>query len=287
MSDRIEKSGLQVDAALARFIENEVVAPLGHDLAQFWAGFAALAHRFVPVNRALLAKREDLQTQIDAWHKARAGQSIDLGEYQAFLRQIGYLVPEPAPFQVGTQNVDQEIATMAGPQLVVPVLNARFLLNAANARWGSLYDAYYGTDALDAAPASPGGYDEVRGAAVIAAVRKFLNGAIPGWEAALSGGACAHLVATKPGAYLFRHNGLHIEVVVDPAHPVGKTDPLGIADVFLESALTTICDLEDSIAAVDAEDKLNAYRNWLGVIRGDLAETFEKGGRQMTRTLNG
>ena len=287
MSDRIEKSGLQVDAALARFIENEVVAPLGHDLAQFWAGFAALAHRFVPVNRALLAKREDLQTQIDAWHKARAGQSIDLGEYQAFLRQIGYLVPEPAPFQVGTQNVDPEIATMAGPQLVVPVLNARFLLNAANARWGSLYDAYYGTDALDAAPARPGGYDEVRGAAVIAAVRKFLNGAIPGWEAALSGGACAHLVATKPGAYLFRHNGLHIEVVVDPAHPVGKTDPLGIADVFLESALTTICDLEDSIAAVDAEDKLNAYRNWLGVIRGDLAETFEKGGRQMTRTLNG
>ena len=287
MSDRIEKSGLQVDAALARFIENEVVAPLGHDLAQFWAGFAALAHRFVPVNRALLAKREDLQTQIDAWHKARAGQSIDLGEYQAFLRQIGYLVPEPAPFQVGTQNVDPEIATMAGPQLVVPVLNARFLLNAANARWGSLYDAYYGTDALDAAPARPGGYDEVRGAAVIAAVRQFLNGAIPGWEAALSGGACAHLVATKPGAYLFRHNGLHIEVVVDPAHPVGKTDPLGIADVFLESALTTICDLEDSIAAVDAEDKLNAYRNWLGVIRGDLAETFEKGGRQMTRTLNG
>ncbi len=287
MSDRIEKSGLQVDAALARFIENEVVAPLGHDLAQFWAGFAALAHRFVPVNRALLAKREDLQTQIDAWHKARAGQSIDLGEYQAFLRQIGYLVPEPAPFQVGTQNVDPEIATMAGPQLVVPVLNARFLLNAANARWGSLYDAYYGTDALDAAPARPGGYDEVRGAAVIAAVRKFLNGAIPGWEAALSGGACAHLVATKPGAYLFRHNGLHIEVVVDPAHPVGKTDPLGIADVFLESALTTICDLEDSIAAVDAEDKLNAYRNWLGVIRGDLAETFKKGGRQMTRTLNG
>lgn len=287
MSDRIEKSGLQVDAALARFIENEVVAPLGHDLAQFWAGFAALAHRFVPLNRALLAKREDLQTQIDAWHKARAGQSIDLGEYQAFLRQIGYLVPEPAPFQVGTQNVDPEIATMAGPQLVVPVLNARFLLNAANARWGSLYDAYYGTDALDAAPARPGGYDEVRGAAVIAAVRKFLNGAIPGWEAALSGGACAHLVATKPGAYLFRHNGLHIEVVVDPAHPVGKTDPLGIADVFLESALTTICDLEDSIAAVDAEDKLNAYRNWLGVIRGDLAETFKKGGRQMTRTLNG
>ena len=287
MSDRVVKSGLQVDAALAAFIEQEVVAPLGQDLGQFWAGFAALVERFVPVNRALLAKREDLQAQIDAWHTARAGQPIDGADYQAFLRQIGYLVPEPAPFQVGTQNVDPEIATMAGPQLVVPVLNARFLLNAANARWGSLYDAYYGTDALDAPPARPGGYDEVRGAAVIAAVRKFLNSAIPGWEAALTGGTSEHLIATKPGGYLFRHNGLHIEVVVDPQHPVGKTDPLGIADVLLESALTTICDLEDSIAAVDAEDKLNAYRNWLGVIRGDLAETFEKGGQTMTRTLNG
>ncbi|MCZ8324920.1 MAG: malate synthase G [Sphingomonadaceae bacterium] len=287
MSDRVERSGLKVDAALAAFIENEVVAPLGRDVAQFWAGFAALVERFVPVNRALLAKRDDLQAQIDAWHMARAGQPIDAAEYQAFLREIGYLVPEPAPFQVGTQNVDPEIATMAGPQLVVPVLNARFLLNAANARWGSLYDAYYGTDALDAPPARPGGYDEDRGAAVIAAARKFLNSAIPGWEAALAGEACEHLVASKPGGYLFRNNGLHIEVVVDPAHPVGKTDPLGIADVILESALTTICDLEDSVAAVDGEDKLNAYRNWLGVIRGDLAETFEKGGRTMTRTLNG
>jgi malate synthase len=287
MSNRVERSGLKVDAALAAFIENEVVAPLGHDVAQFWAGFAALADRFVPVNRALLAKRDDLQAQIDAWHAARAGQPIDQGEYQAFLREIGYLVPEPAPFQVGTQNVDPEIATLAGPQLVVPVLNARFLLNAANARWGSLYDAYYGTDALDAPPARPGGYDEERGAAVIAAARKFLNSAIPGWEAALAGEACEYHVASKPGGHLFRNNGLHIEVVVDPAHPVGKTDPLGIADVILESALTTICDLEDSVAAVDGADKLDAYRNWLGVIRGDLAETFEKGGRTMTRTLNG
>ncbi|MDT9013039.1 malate synthase G [Novosphingobium sp. APW14] len=287
MSDRVEKSGLQVDAALAAFIENEVVKPLGHDLGQFWTGFAALVERFGPVNRALLAKREDLQARIDAWHKARAGQPIDASEYQAFLREIGYLVPEPAPFSVTTQNVDPEIATMAGPQLVVPVLNARFLLNAANARWGSLYDAYYGTDALDAPPARPGGYDEARGGAVIVAVRKFLDSAIPGWEAALAGGSSEHLIATKPGGYLFRHNGLHIEVVVDRDHPVGKTDPLGIADVLLESALTTICDLEDSIAAVDAEDKLNAYRNWLGVIRGDLAETFEKGGRTMTRRLNG
>jgi len=287
MSDRVERSGLQVDAKLAAFIEDAVIGPLGQDLNRFWAGFAALVSRLTPVNRALLAKREELQSQIDAWHAARAGQPIDAAEYQAFLRQIGYLVPEPAPFRIGTQNVDPEIATLAGPQLVVPVLNARFLLNAANARWGSLYDAYYGTDALDAAPAQAGGYDPVRGAAVIAAVRQFLNSAIPGWEAALSGGTSEYLVATKPGSYLFRHNGLHIEVVVDPGHPVGKTDPLGIADVLLESALTTICDLEDSIAAVDAEDKLAAYCNWLGVIRGDLTETFDKGGRQMTRTLGG
>ncbi|WP_374527942.1 malate synthase G [Novosphingobium sp.] len=286
MTNRVERSELQVDAALAQFIEGEVIAPLGKDAASFWQGFAALVERYAPVNRDLLAKRDDLQARIDAWHLARAGKPIDMAEYKAFLTEIGYLVPEPAPFTIGTQNVDPEIATMAGPQLVVPVLNARFLLNAANARWGSLYDAFYGTDALDAAPARPGGYDEVRGAAVIKAARAFLNGAIPGWEAALAGEPCEHLVAKRDGAFLFRHNGLHIEVLVDPAHPVGKTDPLGIADVVLEAALTTICDMEDSVAAVDAEDKLNAYRNWLGVIRGDLADTFEKGGRTMTRTLN-
>ena len=286
MSEQIEKSGLKVDAALAAFIERDVLAPLGRDAPQFWAGFAALLDRFVPQNRALLAKRDDLQVQIDAWHLARAGQPIDQSAYQAFLTQIGYLVPEPAPFQIGTTNVDPEIATMAGPQLVVPVLNARFLLNAANARWGSLYDAYYGTDALDAAPARPGGYDAVRGNAVIAAVRGFLDGAVPGWQAALEGGECPYLVARREGGLLFRNNGLHIEVVIDPAHPIGKTDPLHVADVLLESALTTICDMEDSVAAVDAQDKLAAYRNWLGVIRGDLAESFEKGGRTLTRTLN-
>ncbi len=286
MRDRVEKSGLQVDAALAGFIEGEVLAPQGKDAAAFWAGFAALLERFVPVNRALLAKREDLQAQIDAWHVERAGEPINQADYQAFLTSIGYLVPEPAPFEIGTANVDPEIATLAGPQLVVPMLNARFLLNAANARWGSLYDAFYGTDALDAAPAQPGGYDQARGAAVIAAARAFLDAAIPGWKAALSGGNSEFLVAQRPGAFLFRHNGLHIEVLVDPEHPVGRTDPLGIADVVLESALTTICDLEDSIAAVDAEDKLAAYRNWLGVIRGDLTDTFEKGGQAMTRSLN-
>ena len=286
MSDRVEKSRLQVDTALAAFIEQDVLAPLRKDAAAFWAGFAAMLDRFVPAGRALLAKRDDLQAQIDAWHLARAGEPIDPQAYQAFLTEIGYLVPEPAPFTIGTQDVDSEIATMAGPQLVVPMLNARFLLNAANARWGSLYDAFYGTDVLDAPPATPGGYDELRGAAVIAAARAFLNGAIPGWEAALSGATCEFLVAQKPGRFLFRHNGLHIEVLVDPASPVGRTDPLGITDVVLESALTTICDLEDSVAAVDAEDKLAAYRNWLGVIRGDLTESFAKGGQTLTRTLN-
>ena len=286
MSERVEKAGLKVDAALAAFVETEVLAPLGKDAAGFWSGFAALLDRFVPQNRALLAKRDSLQAQIDEWHLARAGKPLDQGEYQAFLREIGYLVPEPAPFQIGTQNVDAEIATMAGPQLVVPVLNARFLLNAANARWGSLYDAYYGTDALDAPPARPGGYDKDRGAAVIKAARAFLDGAIPGWQSALEGGQSEHLVAKRDGTFLFRNNGLHIEVVVDPASPVGRDDPLGIADVLLESALTTICDMEDSVAAVDAEDKLLAYSNWLGLIRGDLTDTFEKGGKTMTRALN-
>ena len=280
------RAALQVDSALATFVEREVLAPLGKDADAFWQGFAALLAEFAPRNLALLAKRDALQAQIDAWHIARAGKPLDSQDYQAFLREIGYLVDEPGDFAITTQNVDPEIATMAGPQLVVPVLNARFLLNAANARWGSLYDAFYGTDALDAAPAQPGGYDEVRGAAVIKAARAFLDGAIPGWEAALSGGTSEHLVAERPGAFLFRHNGLHIEVLVDPDHPVGRTDPLGVADVVLESALTTICDLEDSIAAVDAEDKLAAYRNWLGVIRGDLTESFEKGGQTMTRSLN-
>ncbi|MDE2620293.1 MAG: malate synthase G, partial [Sphingomonadales bacterium] len=283
---RIERAGLGVDARLAEFVERQVLAPLGRDPAAFWQGFAALVAEFAPRNRALLARRDALQAQIDAWHGERAGQPIDPADYQAFLRRIGYLVDEPAPFAIGTRNVDPEIALQAGPQLVVPVLNARFLLNAANARWGSLYDAYYGTDALDAAPARPGGYDADRGAAVIAAARSFLDGAIPGWQAALAGEPCEHLVGTREGGFLFRHNGLHIEVVVDRAHPIGRTDPLGVADVVLEAALTTIVDLEDSVAAVDAEDKLAAYGNWLGVIRGDLAETFEKGGVTQTRRLN-
>jgi malate synthase len=285
-----------VDTQLAQFIDSEVLAPLGTDAGAFWQGFAALLAEQAPKNRALLAKRDALQAQIDAWHDARAGKPLDPVEYRGFLGEIGYLVPEPGDFAVTTQNVDEEIALMAGPQLVVPVLNARFLLNAANARWGSLYDAYYGTDALDAPAARPGGYDTERGAAVIRAGRTFLDKALPlalgSWENWDGVGdpplaEPGQLVARKDGGLLLRHNGLHIELVLDRSHPVGATDIAGVADIVLEAAITTIVDLEDSIAAVDAEDKIVAYRNWLGVIRGDLTDTFAKGVQTVTRALAG
>jgi malate synthase len=294
MAQRVERSGLQVDAALAQFVEGEVLAPISKDAGDFWQGFAALLGKFVPTNRALLAKRDAFQAEIDAWHVARAGKPVDAGEYRAFLTEIGYLVPEPADFTVTTQDVDPEIAKLAGPQLVVPVLNARFLLNAANARWGSLYDAYYGTDALDAPAARPGGYDEARGAAVIASGRAFLDKAVPlasgSWtdwsgEGDPTLADASQLVARRENGLLLRHNGIHIELLLDRANPIGATDKAGIADIILEAALTTIVDLEDSVAAVDAEDKIVAYRNWLGVIQGDLADTFEKGGKTLTRTL--
>ncbi|NNK46243.1 MAG: malate synthase G [Altererythrobacter sp.] len=297
MTEHVSRAGVSIDAKLATFLEAEVLMPLGRDVDAFWQGFAALLEKFAPRNEALLLKREDLQSTIDSWHKERAGQPHDLTEYKAFLERIGYLVPEPDDFTIGTENVDPEIATMAGPQLVVPILNARFLLNAANARWGSLYDAFYGTDALDAPPAQPGGYDEDRGAAVIKRGREFLDQAVP-----LAAGSWADLADATQGiaikdesqyvgktekGRLFVNNGLHIEVVFDGEHPVGKTDRIGIADIIVESALTTIADCEDSVAAVDAEDKLLAYSNWLGVIRGDLHESFEKGGRKLTRKLAG
>ena len=282
----LDRSGLQVDDVLARFIEEEALPGTAIAPDRLWAGLAEILARFVPVNRALLAKRDDLQHQIDAWHAARAGQEWDADSYQAFLTAIGYLVPEPAPFTIGTANVDAEVATMAGPQLVVPSLNDRFVLNAANARWGSLYDALYGTDALDAPAARPGGYDAARGAAVVAYARAFLDKTIPGWDLAVTGGDCPHGFSTRDGSFLFAHNGLHIEIVVDPANPIGATDPLGIADVILEAALTTIVDLEDSVAAVDADDKVAAYRNWLGLMRGDLSASFSKGGKTQTRTLD-
>jgi malate synthase len=296
MSDTVERSGLRVDAALAEFLESEVLAPLGRDAPAFWSGFADICARFAPRNRELLARRDDLQARIDAWHIERRGRQHDAVAYRAFLEEIGYLVPEPGDFRIATDNVDREIAALAGPQLVVPSLNERFVLNAANARWGSLYDAWYGTDALPLAPAAQGaGYDPARGAFVIAAGRAFLDLALPLDEAASwsewDGRAVPMLC--EPGCYLgrtangllFCHNGLHIEVVIDPAHPVGATDAAGIADIVLESALTTIVDLEDSVAAVDAQDKLAAYRNWLGLMRGDLTAIFSKGGERVTRAL--
>ncbi|MBK6413583.1 malate synthase G [Sphingopyxis sp.] len=293
MTDFLDRSGLSVDSRLADFIDQRALPGTGLDAARFWSDFAALLGSFAPENSALLAKREDLQAQIDAWHEARVGQAHDPQAYQAFLREIGYLVDEPAPFAIATQNVDPEIATMAGPQLVVPALNARFALNAANARWGSLYDALYGTDALEAPPARPGGYDADRGAAVIARAKAFLDQAVPlasGSWADWQGGQLtladpAQWVGSKPGGILLRHNGLHMELVIDPDSAIGKTDPAGIADVVLEAALTTIIDLEDSVAAVDGEDKTLGYTNWLGLMRGDLTESFAKGGATVTRAM--
>ena len=285
MTNSTTRAGLTVASELADFVETKALAGTGISADALWTGLADILARFVPVNRALQAQRDVLQTKIDAWHKANPGPIADMPAYQAFLREIGYLVPEPTPFQIGTQNVDPEIATMAGPQLVVPSLNDRFVLNAANARWGSLYDALYGTDVLDAPAAKAGGYDAERGAAVVGYARAFLTATIPGWEAAVGGGDHTALVARKEGGLLFRHNGLHIEIVIDRGHPVGATDPLGVADVILESALTTIVDLEDSVAAVDAEDKVAAYTNWLGLMRGDLTASFAKGGKTMTRAL--
>ena len=287
MPEMLDRAGLSVAAPLAAFVETRVLPALDIDPTRWWQGVADIFARFAPENRELLAKRDALQARIDARYVA--GEPAD----EAFLRGIGYLAPEPGPFKIGTDNVDPEIATMAGPQLVVPVLNARFVLNAANARWGSLYDALYGTDALPGL-AVPGGYDAVRGAKVIDYAKAFLDQAVPlageKWHDCKGGMPTlrdpSQLVGRKGESFLFRHNGLHIEVVVDPTSAIGSTDPAGIADVLLESALTTIVDLEDSIAAVDAEDKVAAYANWLGLMRGDLEESFEKGGRTITRSLS-
>jgi len=289
---RIDRAGLAVAEPLARFIEERALPGTGIEPAAFWAGVAGLFARFAPENAMLLARRDDLQARIDAWHEAHGRQPIDPAAYQAFLRDIGYLVPEPAPFTIGTGPVDPEVATLAGPQLVVPVLNARFLLNAANARWGSLYDALYGTDALGSLPPA-GGYDAARGADVVARAKAFLDEAVPlaqGSWADFAGGdpvlADPSQLAGRAGeTLLFRHHGLHIELVIDRTHPIGRSDPAGIADVLLESALSTIVDLEDSVAAVDAEDKVAAYANWLGLMKGDLEARFDKGGQPMTRAL--
>lgn len=294
MSEYVSQNNIQIAQELFDFVNDRALPGTGVDGAKFWQGFADLLGKFAPRNAELLAKREKLQAQIDAWHIDHKGQTIDQGEYQAFLKSIGYLVEEPKAFAITTENVDPEIATMAGPQLVVPSLNDRFVLNAANARWGSLYDAFYGTDALDAPPAKPGGYDPERGAHVVKAAKAFLDEAFPlsagswvdftGGEPALA--EPAQLVGRNGQSLLLKHNGLHVEVVINPAHPIGKDDPAHIADVLMEAALTTIIDMEDSVAAVDAEDKVLAYTNWLGLMRGDLDASFEKGGKTIERKAN-
>ncbi len=308
MTNRIDKNGLQVATELHDFIARQALPGSGVDEGRFWAGFSELAHRLAPRNKALLATRDRLQAAIDDWHRGRRGQPHDAAEYRAFLESAGYLVKEGAAFEIGTQNVDPEIASVAGPQLVVPLTNARFALNAANARWGSLYDALYGTDVIsqDGDLAAGKGYNEKRGAAVIAYARAALDQAVPlasgSWTQAggfaVKNGALTPALkdpslfkgyagdAAAPSLLLFEQNGLHIEVVFDRSTPIGKSDKAGISDVVLESAITTIMDCEDSIAAVDAEDKVLAYGNWLGLMDGTLTASFDKGGRTMTRALN-
>ncbi len=294
MTKYTNKASLSVSTDLSNFIENEVLPNTGIDADHFWNGFSQIAQNFMPRNRSLLEKRELLQDKIDTWHKKLDGCQIESENYINFLHEIGYLVKEPEPFAITTQNVDSEIATTAGPQLVVPSLNDRFVINAANARWGSLYDALYGTDALDAPPAKAGGYDQARGDAVIAEARKYLDMILPlnsgswteyeGGKPDLQNPEC--FIGTAGDNLLFRHNGLHIEIIIDSNNPIGKNDKAYIADVVIEAAITTIIDMEDSVAAVDAEDKIIAYRNWLGLMRGDLTATFEKGGKTQVRTLN-
>lgn len=317
MTEQVQVGGLQVAKVLYDFVNNEALPGTGLDVAGFWMGADQLINELAPKNKALLAKRDDLQAQIDAWHQSHAGQAHDASAYKAFLEQIGYLLPEVADFQITTQNVDEEIARMAGPQLVVPVMNARFALNASNARWGSLYDALYGTDAISEADGAEKGkgYNKVRGDKVIAFARAFLDEAAPlaagshvdstGYKLidgklviSLKGGSNtglqddAQLIgyqgdASAPTAVLLKHNGLHFEIQIDAASPIGQTDAAGVKDVLMEAALTTIMDCEDSIAAVDADDKVVVYRNWLGLMKGDLAEQVSKGGETFTRTMNG
>ena len=316
MTEHVQVGGLQVAKVLFDFVNNEAIPGTGITADQFWAGADRVIHDLAPKNKALLAKRDDFQARIDTWHQTHAGQAHDPMAYKAFLQDIGYLLPEAADFQASTQNVDDEIARMAGPQLVVPVMNARFALNASNARWGSLYDALYGTDAISEADGAEKGkgYNKVRGDKVIAFARAFLDEAAPlsagshvdstGYKivdgkliVSLKGGSNSGLRddsqligfqgdSAQPIAILLKHNGLHFEIQIDASTPVGQTDAAGVKDVLMEAALTTIMDCEDSVAAVDADDKVVIYRNWLGLMKGDLAEEVAKGGKTFTRTMN-
>ena len=312
----IPAAGLQIDNHLCRFITEQVLPSRPDIQAEaFWQGFAELLAEFAPRNRALLEKRDAIQQQIDDWHKQN-GAVTDAAAYRAFLKGIGYLAEEPAPFKIGTQNVDREVAEQAGPQLVVPINNARYALNAANARWGSLYDALYGTDAIDQSGDLSAGktYNPKRGDAVIAFARNFLDQSIPlaqgshrdvsayrveggRLKAKLKDGGESSLQspelfigyngqAEAPSSLLFLHNGLHIDILIDKNSPIGSQDPAGVKDIILEAALSTIMDCEDSVAAVDGEDKALVYANWLGLMNGTLTEEVEKGGKTFTRKLN-
>ncbi|MFC2968632.1 malate synthase G [Acidimangrovimonas pyrenivorans] len=311
MADRIEKHGLQVDAELASFIDGKALPGTGVSEDAFWGGLSAVIHELGPKNAALLARREELQEKIDAWHVARRGQPHDASAYRAFLEEIGYLVPEGPDFSIETENTDPEFASIPGPQLVVPVMNARYALNAANARWGSLYDALYGTDAMGSLPPA-GGFSMERAGEVIAWGRKFLDETAPlvagSWADVArlwveDGGLFAQTsevtgladpalfvgyagAAETPSAIVLKQNHLHIVIEIDPANPIGKADKAGVSDIRLEAAVSTIMDCEDSVAAVDGEDKTLAYANWLGLMNGDLRETLEKNGKTITRALH-
>lgn len=316
MSNRIQQGGLQVASELHQLLEKDILPGTGITADQFWDGLESILNDLTPANRDLLARRDQLQTQLDDWHRQNPGSEYDRAKYLDFLKDIGYLLPEPDCFSVTTENVDEEVAEIAGPQLVVPVMNARYALNAANARWGSLYDALYGTDVISEENGAEraGPYNPVRGDQVIAYARHFLDSAVPlesGSHAeaksyaicdsrllvTLLDGSISGLAAPEqlrgylgdtksPSSILLRHNGLHIEIQIDHYSPIGQTDKAGVKDVVLESAITTIQDCEDSVAAVDAEDKTLVYRNWLGLMKGDLSEDFEKGGKTQQRRLN-
>jgi malate synthase len=316
MTARTSCHRLQVATPLYDFIEQQVLPGTGVASAEFWKGFDAIVHDLGPKNVALLAERDRIQTEMDAWHRAHPGPIQDMPAYKAFLTKIGYLVAVPANARATTTNVDAELALQAGPQLVVPVLNARYALNAANARWGSLYDALYGTDAIseDSGATRAGGYNPVRGAKVIAYGRKFLDQAAPlasgshsdvtryavkagSLTATLKNGAITGLAdsnkfvgyqgdASAPSAVLLVNNGLHIDIQINSTTSIGQTDPAGVSDIILEAALSTILDLEDSVAVVDADDKVLAYSNWLGILKGTLVESVSKGGKTFKRTLN-